>query len=104
MQAISGMSFSPEEILRVGERVVNLARAFNVREGFTREDDTFPARLMEEPLKSGASKGHFISPEDLKLMLGEYYSARGWEVSTGAPTRKKLGELGLEDVADEMGV
>lgn len=104
MQAISGISYTPEEILKVGERVVNLARAFNVREGFTRKDDTFPRRLMEEPLSTGASKGHLIRKEDLELMLNEYYTARGWDVSTGIPTRKKLTELGLEEAADVLGL
>jgi aldehyde:ferredoxin oxidoreductase len=80
----------------------NLARAFNVREGFTRDDDTLPQRLMTEPLKAGASKGQVISKEDLKLMLDEYYTARGWDPRTGKPTRKKLKELGLEHVADAM--
>jgi aldehyde:ferredoxin oxidoreductase len=53
-------------------------------------------------LKAGASKGHFIGKEDLKKMLDEYYAARGWDVATGAPARKKLAELGLEYVADAL--
>ena len=80
----------------------NLARAFNVREGFTRADDTLPERLMTEPLKAGASKGQFISEDDLKLMLDEYYTERGWDINTGAPTRAKLTELGLAYVADAI--
>jgi len=86
----------------VGERINNLARAFNVREGFTRADDTLPERLMTEPLKAGASKGHFISRDELNQMLDEYYEARGWDVKTGVPTRGKLMELGLEYVADAI--
>jgi len=104
MQSISGMAYTPEEIEKVGERVVNLARAFNVREGFTREDDTLPERLMTEPLPNGPSKGRVISKEDLEQMLDEYYTVRGWDVTTGIPTREKLIELGLEDVSDELGV
>ena len=96
MEAVTGLTFTPEEIERVGERVNNLARVFNVREGFTRADDTLPERVMREPLKSGASKGHFISKDDLKLMLDEYYTARGWDLQTGIPTKGKLTELGLE--------
>jgi len=78
----------------VGERINNLARLFNVREGFTREHDTFPYRLMNEPLKSGASAGQIISQFDLDQMLDEYYSARGWD-KNGIPRPAKLKELGL---------
>ena len=99
MEAVTGLKFTAEQVYQVGERLNNLARAFNLREGFTRADDTLPERLMTEPLKAGASKGHFISKDDLKQMLDEYYTARGWDVVTGAPTRKKLVELGLEYVA-----
>jgi len=102
MDAITGLRYTPEEVQAVGERINNLARAFNVREGFTRNDDTLPDRLMTEPLKEGGSKGHFISKDDLKQMLDEYYRERGWDSNTGAPTREKLKELGIENVADIM--
>jgi aldehyde:ferredoxin oxidoreductase len=94
--------YTPDEILSVGERINNLARAFNVREGFTRADDTFPERLMTEPIPGGVSKGHFISREELKLMLDEYYIARGWDVKTGSPTRTTLKALNLEYAADVL--
>ncbi len=100
MEAVTGLKLTPEEVMQVGERINNLARAFNVREGFSRADDTLPERLLTEPLKAGASKGHFISKAELAQMLDEYYAARGWDLSTGAPTREKLTELGLEYVAD----
>ncbi|MBM4276510.1 MAG: aldehyde ferredoxin oxidoreductase family protein [Deltaproteobacteria bacterium] len=104
MEAVTGLTYKPQDIEKVGERINNLARAFNVQEGFTRAEDTFPERLMTEPLESGASKGHFISKEDLKVMLDEYYAARGWALDTGIPTREKLVELGLGSVADQLGV
>ena len=102
MEAVTGLKFTAEQVYQVGERLNNLARAFNLREGFTRADDTLPERLMTEPLKAGASKGHFISKADLKQMLDEYYTARGWDVATGVPTREKLVELGLEYVAADL--
>ncbi len=102
MEAVTGLKYAPEEIQTVGERINNLARAFNVREGFTREEDTLPERLMTEPLKEGTSKGHFISRDDLKQMLDEYYTDRGWDLDTGIPTREKLEELGLGYVADQL--
>lgn len=102
MEAVTGMHYTPEDILAVGERINNLARAFNVREGFTRADDTLPERLMNDPIPGGVSKGHFISREDLKLMLDDYYAARGWDKETGAPTRKTLTSLNLGYAADAL--
>jgi len=104
MEAVTGLAFKPEDVYRVGERLNNLARAFNVREGFGRAQDTLPKRVMMEPLQSGASKGHFISEDELNKMLDEYYEVRGWDISTGIPTKEKLIELGLADVADQLGV
>jgi aldehyde:ferredoxin oxidoreductase len=104
MEAVTGLKYTAEEIQAVGERINNLAKAFNVREGFTRDDDTLPDRLMTEPLKEGPSKGNFISKGDLKQMLDEYYTERGWDINTGAPTREKLKELGIGYVADQLGI
>ena len=102
MEGVTGLPFAPEEVTRVGERINNLARAFNVRDGFQRAEDTLPERLMTEPLQSGASKGQLISKEDLRAMLDEYYTVRGWDLNTGVPTREKLVELNLEYVADQL--
>ena len=103
MEAVTGLAFTAQDVERVGERVNNLARAFNVREGFKRADDTLPERLMTEPLKSGPSKGQLISRKDLETMLDEYYTERGWDLKTGIPTKKKLAELNLGYVAGEVG-
>ena len=93
--AATGIPFTAEQIQQIGERVNNVARLFNGREGFSRKDDTFPARLMTEPIKDGASAGQLISKADLDAMLDEYYEARGWDKS-GTPTTAKLNELGLQ--------
>jgi aldehyde:ferredoxin oxidoreductase len=103
MEAVTGLSFTPDDVVRVGERLNNLAKAFNVRAGLTRADDTLPERLMTEAIKVGASKGQMISKKDLDIMLDEYYSERGWDVKTGVPTKAKLAELGLDYVADAIG-
>ena len=102
LEAVTGFSYTPDEVMQVGERISNVARAFNVREGFGRAQDTLPNRIMTERLRQGASKGHLISKEDLNLMLNEYYHARGWDLSSGKPNRTKLTELGLTYVADEL--
>jgi aldehyde:ferredoxin oxidoreductase len=102
MTAVTGLKFTADDVQKVGERINNLAKAFNVKAGLTRDDDTLPERLMTEPLKGGASKGQLISPQDLKMMLDEYYKARGWDVKTGIPTKAKLQELGLDYVAKDL--
>jgi aldehyde:ferredoxin oxidoreductase len=94
VNAAAGTDFTAEQIERIGERLNNLARLFNIREGFTRRDDTFPKRLMTETIKEGASKGQLISQADLDAMLDEYYEARGWDKG-GNPGKAKLKELGL---------
>jgi aldehyde:ferredoxin oxidoreductase len=101
INGITGFNFSEDEIQRVGERLNNLARVYNVREGFTRADDTLPERILTEPLKDGGSKGHYISREELDKMLDEYYSVLGW-TPEGVPTKEKLLELGLENAVKEL--
>ena len=95
LTAVTGIEYSEADVWTLGERLNNLARMFNVREGFSRKDDTLPRRLMEEPIARGASKGELISPEQLNTMLDEYYAVRGWDAD-GTPTLEKLHELGLD--------
>ena len=101
-EALTGFSLTAKEVEKVGERVNNVARAFSVREGFSRVDDTLPKRIMLEPIPGGASKGQLITAEALNEMLDEYYEVRGWDKKSGAPSRAKLEELGLKYVADEL--
>lgn len=90
---VTRFEFSPEELAQIGERINNIERLFNVREGFSRKDDILPGRFLSEPLRDGPSKGSVV---DLDPMLDEYYEARGWSLEDGYPTKKKLIELGLE--------
>ncbi|MBN2239813.1 MAG: aldehyde ferredoxin oxidoreductase family protein [Dehalococcoidales bacterium] len=78
---------------KIGEKITNLERMFNVREGFGRKDDSFPRRIKEDPLPEGPSAGSVFEEEQ---MLDEYYTVRGWDVKTGVPTPEKLKELDLE--------
>lgn len=82
----------PAYLWKVGEKIFNLERMFNVREGFGSKDDVMPKRLTEEPMPAGPSAGQVFEAEAL---LKDYYQARGWNVKTGIPTKKKLNELGL---------
>jgi len=90
----AGFNFTAEEYLKTGERIWNITRLFNVREGVTRKDDDLPVRLMEEPLPDGVARGQVITEKMLDDMLNEYYALRGWD-KNGIPTKEKLKELGL---------
>lgn len=88
LQAATGWDVSGDEVRQVGERIVNLERLFNAREGIGREDDRLPRRFLEEPSDEG-------SVLELDRLLDGYYRARGWDVETGLPTQEKLDELGI---------
>ncbi len=99
-----GMDISMDEFLRVGERIEQLIRAFNVREGkVSRKDDTLPDRVFEEPIPEGPSAGQKINREKFKEALTIYYGLRGWN-EDGIPSKEKLEELGLEKAAKEVGI
>lgn len=93
LSAITGIKYATGDLIRVGERVWNLERLYNLREGFTRADDTLPPRLLQEAIPDGPSKGWV---NHLEPMLKEYYRARGWD-ENGVPLRTKLEELGLSE-------
>jgi len=95
----TGWDLSVAEYKQAGERVYNLARAFNNREGLSAKDDTLPKRLLEEPLPDGPAEGHV---NELSLLLDRYYQLRGWDQQTGKPTAEKLRDLGLDEVIPEL--
>ena len=103
MRGATGLELTPDDVQRVGERVNNLARAFNTLSGLTRADDDLPERLKTEPIPEGPAKGQIFTQVELDLMLDEYYEARGW-TKEGVPTRAKLEELRLGYAADRLGV
>jgi aldehyde:ferredoxin oxidoreductase len=88
----TGIELGQEELLRAGERICNLERLFNLREGFTREDDTLPKRLLEEAIEGTDGNPHTV---DLDRMLDDYYAARGWD-QEGVPLPETLARLGLD--------
>jgi aldehyde:ferredoxin oxidoreductase len=94
LTAVSGMEFSADDLMKVGERTWNLERLYNLREGFSQADDTLPERLLAEPVAAGPSQGHTVR---LAGMLAEYYQFRGWD-EQGVPKAPKLRELGLNDL------
>jgi aldehyde:ferredoxin oxidoreductase len=94
VRAVTGWDMSVDELERIGERVVNLERLFNVREGVRRKDDVLPGRVMREPIPDGPSAGMHCPPEELSAMLDEYYRLRGWNAD-GVPMPERLAALGL---------
>ncbi len=90
----TGFECDEQEFMKKGERIWNLEKVFNIKAGFTKDDDKLPERMEKEPIKSGPSKGEVT---DLSKMLPEYYKIRGWD-ENGVPTSEKLKELGLEDM------
>jgi len=97
LNAVTGFNLSPEELRRAGERIVNLKKAFNIREGWRRQEDTLPARILSDALSDGAAEGVSLSQADLGLMVDGYYRARGW-TPDGLIPEAKLRELGLHDI------
>ena len=95
LNAVTGRGWTKEQLMKIGERKVNLERLFNLREGLTPADDTLPWRVLNEPIPDGPSEGALVN---LEPMLNEYYEARGWDRKTGRPRPEKLKELNLEPV------
>ena len=91
LSAVTGERIDGRQLLRMGERIWNLERLFNLRAGFTKKDDALPPRFSQETLPRGHSKNKVV---DLEPLLEEYYRLRGWD-NEGVPTEEKLAELGL---------
>ena len=89
--AVTGWSTTTSDLLLAGERICNLERLFNLREGFTRSDDNLPTRLLEEAIPGANGEPQVV---DLECMLDDYYMARGWDTE-GRPTQSTLERLGL---------
>ena len=101
IRAVTGWEYSMNEFMLLGERKLNMMRAFNVREGFTPDDDILPDRLFETPLDDdGPSSGRTVVKEDFLESREQYYAICGWNPKTGVPTAYKLKELGLDWAAD----
>ena len=98
LKVTTGIKFTIGELKHIGERIVNLNRLFNIREGFSHTDDTLPHIFLAEPSPEGPSKGQIV---ELEYMLEEYYHYRGWNAE-GVPMLKKLNQLDLEFVLKDF--
>jgi len=105
----TGVKISAAELMRAAERAWNVFKAVNVREGFTRAHDKIPEHWFE-PLRFEGGVATLmdyyrtkeLSKDDLGKMLDDYYDERGWDVKKGIPTKQKLLELGLDDIAEDL--
>lgn len=97
----TGILMTKEELLRAGERIYTLEKAYNLREGWTKKDDYPPPRIMKDPITSGCAKGSIVTRKEFETMLCAYFDARGW-TAEGVPTKDKLISLGLDDVVKDV--
>lgn len=89
----TGMEISPAELLKIGERIYNVERTYNLKAGFTRKDDTLPERLFETKVEN---EEYGLSGQEFETAIQEYYYYRGWD-EEGVPRTEKLKELGLRN-------
>jgi aldehyde:ferredoxin oxidoreductase len=107
--AATGIEMTPAEIKEAGDRVWNMHKVLNVREGFSRKDDRFPPKWLE-PLKTASGEefplidctGEVVTAEKLERSLDDYYDERGWDLKSGIPSKEKLMDLRLPDVVADL--
>ena len=100
--AATGIEIDRKELMRRAERVWNWLKAANVREGFSRKDDKLPESWFEKPAFMDYTGKVEITKEIADKFLDYYYDERGWDVEKGVPTREKLLDLGLKNVAEDL--
>ena len=99
MQSVTGWDLTAEELIEIAHRGLTLARLFNLRSGFTRDDDTLPKRFREAvqpPEGSGAPALPGVTQDQIDEIVTAYYLEQGWDSETGVPTEATLAELGIE--------
>jgi aldehyde:ferredoxin oxidoreductase len=96
LTAITGIEWTAEDVDRAGERIINMERIFNHREGFSRADDWIPDRFFEDAPTIGPAKGLKVGRKEFITTMDTYYQQRGWDPKTASPTTEKIKELGLD--------
>jgi aldehyde:ferredoxin oxidoreductase len=102
IEHVTGWPVTIDELQEVGERRLNMLRAFNAREGIDREHDKLPEKMFKKALKGGSTDGIKLDRAEFEVALDEYFRQNDWDVETGIPTRYKLEQLDLAWVADEL--
>ena len=100
LTSVTGIEYNIEKFEKVGERILNLRHAFNLREGINPLKYSFPKRALGiPPLKEGNTKGISV---DLKVQIAEYFQELDWDLKTAYPSIKKLEELDLLEIAEDL--
>jgi aldehyde:ferredoxin oxidoreductase len=97
----TGMDMTMTDVVATAERIMNVERAFNLREGFRRRDDTLPRRILTEPIPAGPAKGERVTDADLARMIDDYYDARGWD-QDGIPRSDRLHALSMDGIDRDL--
>jgi len=92
-----GEEVTAAELDKAGERIWNLSRLFNTKNGFGAAEDSLPEKVLKNPLRKGPNAGKTFDPEDFSVALNSYYKKRGWD-EQGRPGTEKLAELGLDQI------
>jgi aldehyde:ferredoxin oxidoreductase len=107
--AITGIETTVRDLQKIGERGQVLYKILNLREGFTRKDDKFPERWFEPVIGLNGEKIHLadyfrkqLQKEDCEKILDDYYDELGWDIKLGIPTKSRIQEVGLGEIAEEM--
>jgi aldehyde:ferredoxin oxidoreductase len=97
----TGIETSVDKLFDFAKRVKNLERAYNVREGMTRETDSLPKRFMDHPMQRGDSVS-VLDAKKFEQMKDKYYTLRGWDIASGIPTQETLEQTGLKEIAQDL--
>ncbi len=100
LRSVTGWDLEINDVLEIGERRINLMRAFNMREGFTREQDTLSPKFFLPLQGTGPTAGVHYTHEEFEGLKDEYYRLMGWDKETGNPSSSKLAELGIGWVSE----
>ncbi|MFB0523047.1 MAG: aldehyde ferredoxin oxidoreductase family protein [Candidatus Bathyarchaeia archaeon] len=101
-KAATGLNVDENYLMSAAERTWNVERAYNVREGFTRDDHTIAEGWHKWPITSGSHKGRVVDKAELERAKSKLYKLRGWDVKTGWPTKETYERLDLKDVAKSL--
>jgi len=99
INAATGWNTNMEQLLKAGERIFQLQRALSCKLGITSKDDVLP-ELILRPIPDGGQEGHV---PNMEKMLPEYYAIRDWDNMTGKPSKQRLENLGMPEIADSIG-
>jgi aldehyde:ferredoxin oxidoreductase len=102
VNVVTGMKLTLPELVDISDRIWNLERSFNCREGHRREQDVQAKRFMKEPILDGPSKGMYMPSDELEMLKDKYYDLRGWDKKTGVPTKETLQRLSLTQHANDL--